>query len=110
MPMHLYPANSWQFFQGVTYNGRTEMTDMERLCDIGGGVVEADGLSIADMGRAVFLAGVLDLFQHIITEICAGDLEIKVSACSRHRAERGIEIRTPRMQPRSRGALLSECG
>ena len=71
--------------QCVADNGRTQMTYMERLCDVGRGVVDNDGLTCAHVAFAVVFFFCQDSFQYLFgiemlvhkeVDICANDFDI----------------------------------
>ena len=67
------PRKFIQELERVTDNGRTEMSDMERLCDIRRGIVKHDRFSFADIRSAVFFA----LCQYIVYDRCGKLLVVK---------------------------------
>ena len=74
-----------QELERVTDNGCTEMSDMERLCNIRRGIVKHDRFSFSDIRSAVFFT----LCQYIVYDRCGKLFVVKTEVeVSLHRLGR----------------------
>ena len=58
-----------KLLERVTDNGRTEMSYMEGLRNVGGGIVKNDRLSLTDAGRTVILFFVKYLGKNVLAKV-----------------------------------------
>ena len=66
--------------QGVTDNGRTEMSDMEGLCNVGGRIVKNDGLALTKIMCAEINALFRDFADDLFGKVAIVDHEIQITA------------------------------
>jgi len=79
--------------KGMTDNGRSEMSYMERLRNVRRCVIEDNGLAFADLVLSIAFARVDRVFQHVQDEIFSGNLEIQIPSINRNAVESGDSLR-----------------
>ena len=76
--------------EGVANHGGGQMTDMEALGNVDGGVVQADGLAGTHVGGAVLLAHLEHLVQGFLGEVDTVEEEVHVAVDGLHAGNFGM--------------------